>query len=162
PSTPAPLRWLVERCLSKDPGGRFAATSDLARDLAMIRDHLEEAPAGAEGSLRQRRSRTRFALGVAAALALGSVLGAILFRPKPAPFPAFHQISCTDEPIQSARFASAGQPIVYGTLRDGKVALFSTRVGSIESRPLGLEADILALSSIGEMAILLGGPGQPL
>ena len=40
PDLPAPLEWLIERCLSKDPGDRYASTSDLARDLATLRDHL--------------------------------------------------------------------------------------------------------------------------
>src|SRR5512135_1471940 len=43
PQAPAPLRWIVERCLAKTPEGRFGATWDLARDLATVRDHLTEA-----------------------------------------------------------------------------------------------------------------------
>jgi predicted ATPase len=39
---PAPLCWLVERCLDKDPGKRYASTRDLARELAAIRDRLSE------------------------------------------------------------------------------------------------------------------------
>ncbi len=42
PDAPAPLRWIVERCLSKDPGERYASTEDLARDLATLRDRLSE------------------------------------------------------------------------------------------------------------------------
>ena len=38
PRVPAPIRWLVERCLSKDPEDRFGTTKDLARDLADVRD----------------------------------------------------------------------------------------------------------------------------
>lgn len=41
---PAPFFWIVERCLAKDPKGRYASTRDLARDLATIRDHLAGAP----------------------------------------------------------------------------------------------------------------------
>jgi predicted ATPase len=41
---PLPFCWIVERCLSKDPGERYASTRDLARDLAALRDHLLEAP----------------------------------------------------------------------------------------------------------------------
>ncbi len=33
PKTPAPLRWVIERCLSKEPKGRYASTEDLAREL---------------------------------------------------------------------------------------------------------------------------------
>ncbi len=29
PKAPAPLRWIVERCLVKDPDGRYASTEDL-------------------------------------------------------------------------------------------------------------------------------------
>jgi eukaryotic-like serine/threonine-protein kinase len=36
---PVPLRWIVERCLSKDPEDRYASTRDLARDLRSVRDH---------------------------------------------------------------------------------------------------------------------------
>jgi hypothetical protein len=43
PRAPAPLRWIIERCLAKDPDERFGATRDLARDLASIRDHLSDA-----------------------------------------------------------------------------------------------------------------------
>ena len=34
----SPIRPLVERCLAKDPRERYAATEDLARDLATVRE----------------------------------------------------------------------------------------------------------------------------
>ena len=40
--TPPPLRWIVERCLMKDPEERYASTRDLAHDLQNIRDHISE------------------------------------------------------------------------------------------------------------------------
>jgi predicted ATPase/predicted Ser/Thr protein kinase len=43
--TPAPLCWVIERCLSKEPGKRYVSTRDLARELATIRDHFREEPA---------------------------------------------------------------------------------------------------------------------
>ncbi|HET9614413.1 MAG TPA: serine/threonine-protein kinase, partial [Candidatus Limnocylindrales bacterium] len=43
PKVPAPVRWIIERCLAKDPEERFASTKDLTRDLKSIRDHLSEA-----------------------------------------------------------------------------------------------------------------------
>lgn len=45
PSTiaiPFPLRWMIERCLAKDPEDRYASTRDLARDLQSMRDHLSD------------------------------------------------------------------------------------------------------------------------
>jgi Tol biopolymer transport system component len=35
---PEPLAWIIERCLAKDPAGRYASTVDLARDLAALRE----------------------------------------------------------------------------------------------------------------------------
>jgi predicted ATPase len=45
PQAPAPFFWIVERCLAKDPKQRYASTRDLARDLAMVRDRIADAPA---------------------------------------------------------------------------------------------------------------------
>lgn len=41
-TVPAPLRWIVERCMAKEPAARFESTSDLHRDLASLREHLSE------------------------------------------------------------------------------------------------------------------------
>ena len=50
PAVPAPVRWIVERCLAKNVPERYAFTRDLARDLASVREHLGELLVG-------RRSR---------------------------------------------------------------------------------------------------------
>ena len=42
-AVPAPFRWIVERCLQKDPEERYASTRDLARDVRAVREHLSEA-----------------------------------------------------------------------------------------------------------------------
>jgi predicted ATPase/serine/threonine protein kinase len=43
PQIPPPLQWTVKRCLAKKPEDRYASTEDLARDLAIMRDHMGEA-----------------------------------------------------------------------------------------------------------------------
>ena len=46
PEAPAPLCWVVERCLDKRPEQRYASTRDLARDLLAMRDRLSAVPIG--------------------------------------------------------------------------------------------------------------------
>lgn len=59
---PAPLGWVIERCLAKSPEERYASTSDLARDLATIRNRLSDAPAkvSAQAPVNLPAQRTAF------------------------------------------------------------------------------------------------------
>ena len=65
PQVPAPLRWIVERCLEKEPEGRYVSTRDLARELATVRDHVSEASlAGIAPAVGARKGiRVRAAAG---------------------------------------------------------------------------------------------------
>ncbi len=45
---PPPLRWVIERCLAKQPEDRYASTRELARDLKQIRDNLSDFPQASE------------------------------------------------------------------------------------------------------------------
>jgi eukaryotic-like serine/threonine-protein kinase len=40
---PAPLRWIIDRCLQKEVELRYESTRDLFRDLCNVRDHLSDA-----------------------------------------------------------------------------------------------------------------------
>ena len=46
---PPPLRWTIDRCLSKEPSGRYDSTRDLFHELRNLRDHLSEASGTATG-----------------------------------------------------------------------------------------------------------------
>ncbi len=160
---PAPLRWIVERCLAKDPEGRYASTKDLARDLANVRDHLSEASgSGAQAAAETARPRRHgwlapavFALLIGAALAL---LGRALLAGRPSSTLDFQRLTYQRGTIFSARFAADGETVVYGAAWDGRpMEIFSTRIEGHESRSLGLpSADVLSVSSGGEMAVSLG------
>jgi len=163
PNAPAPVRWIVERCLAKDPEERYASTKDLARDLRSVRDHLSETsgagPAVALAPVRFRRSAWLLpaALALVAGAALGIALGRAAANTKPDSSVTFQRLTFQRGAILSARFAPDGQTIVYGASWDGHpVELFSTRPDSLESRSLGLPpADVLSISSAGEMALSL-------
>ena len=163
PKAPAPVRWIVERCLAKDPEERYASTKDLARDLKSLRDHLTETSAsGALEAAEPAKARRRgWMLPAALALAAGVALGLAvrgIGGTKAAPPAEFKQLTFQRGTILTARFAPDGQTIVYRAAWDGRpLELFSTRADSTESRSLGLPpADILSISSTGEMAISLG------
>jgi hypothetical protein len=42
PRVPPPLRWLVERCLSKEPEERYNSSRDMARELKLLRERAGE------------------------------------------------------------------------------------------------------------------------
>jgi TolB-like protein/Tfp pilus assembly protein PilF/predicted Ser/Thr protein kinase len=77
PSVPAPLGWIVERCLAKDPEARYASTKDLARELATLRDHVAETSGSGVRVSRPTGKKTK-ALIAAAAVILAA--GALLLR----------------------------------------------------------------------------------
>ena len=58
PQTPAVLRWILDRCMAKDPEERYASTLDLARDLQSIRDHISELSSVTTLSAVQQPSQT--------------------------------------------------------------------------------------------------------
>jgi serine/threonine protein kinase/Tol biopolymer transport system component len=158
--SPFALRWLIERCLSKEPDDRYASTRDLARDLAMLRDHLAES--GASEPIvpgpRPRRAisllAALLAAGVAGALVSFLLLKASLERK---PEPSYRQLTFRQGTIRSARFSPDGQTVVYAAAWGGQpLEVFAARPGAPESRSLGqLGANELAVSSAGEIALVI-------
>jgi len=67
-SVPAPLQWVIERCLAKEAGGRYDSSRDLYREPKMVHDHLSQVTSPA--APRARRSRRKVAFFAAALLAL--------------------------------------------------------------------------------------------
>jgi Tol biopolymer transport system component len=158
PQTPAPLRWVVERCLAKDPDERYASTRDLARELQTVRDHLSEASLSGEAAAipRPRRSRLTVLLPLLALAGAAALFGAFLLgkREGRTPPPSFRRLTFRAGTIDSARFAPDGQMILYDAAWDkNPLEIFSMRLDGPESRPLGLGAALFSVSSAGEMAV---------
>ena len=160
PEVPPPLRWIVERCLAKDPEERYASTRDLARDLVGARDHISESAETVLPSVEPRRKRHPILLA-AGILAVGIAAGGLAVKtlwigaPKA---PSFHRLTFRNGVIANARFAPDGQTVVYGATWVGEpLRLYLARLDGPESRPFDYPlADLLSISSSGEMAILLG------
>ena len=164
PRVPAPVRWIVERCLAKEPEERFASTKDLARDLRSLRDHLSETSVSVSDSVASgpaRRTVPSWLVPVIALLAGAAlaVAGLKLFSgTRTSASPAPQRLTFRHGSIVAARFAPDGRSVVYSAAWDGKpIALFTTRAESPESRALDLPpASLLSVSSTGDLAVSLG------
>ncbi|HKD18729.1 MAG TPA: protein kinase [Thermoanaerobaculia bacterium] len=163
PKAPAPVRWIVERLLAKDPEERYASTKDLARDLKSIRDHLTEtAVSGAfEPAVPVKARRRGWLLPTALAFLAGAGLALVAAKKLDLIGPPqleFQRLTFRRGVVHEARFAPDGKTVLYGAAWDGEPSgIFSTSRESPESRSLGLpQGSLLAVSKTGELAVSLG------
>ena len=163
-SVPAPLRWTVERLLSKEPAERYDSTRDLYRELKHTREHLSQSsvsgPRAAPGVGQPRwRAWGIAALTALALVTIGVAGDRLLFH---VPEPAFQRLTFRRGIVTSARFAPDGRTVVYAAAWNGQpVELFSLEPGLPESRPLGFQSTgLLGISRSGEMAVSVGNRFQ--
>jgi len=150
---PAALDRIARRCLEKRPEERFESARDVAFALEAVATTVGAPAAADEGRHARRRA------GLFAALLVGLVTGALLLAAlrRPAPVPSYTQLTFRRGAILSARFSRDGQTIVYSAAWHGQPAqVYTTRIGSREERPLGLEGMVLSVSAGDEVAVKLG------
>jgi len=90
PAVPAPVRWIVERCLAKEPASRYGSTRDLGRDLENCRAHLADIGTGVSApvALAGVRPPRRLLIAAIAGVALVAILGVLVARRKGAAPPS--------------------------------------------------------------------------
>jgi len=162
PKVPPPMRWIVDRCLSKEPEARYASTTDLARELKSLRDHLSEATsASVSAGIPAARTRQPPVATIATALLVVAAVAAFLanrltLKAHPAvAAPVFHRLTFGKGTIWGGRFAPDGGTIVYSAAWNGdKPRLFTVREDNLFSAQLALPPAILfGMSSQSELAI---------
>jgi serine/threonine protein kinase len=124
PGLPLLLRWLIERCLAKDPVERYDSTRDLYRELCQVREHLSDA------TTPEKHSRSWVvALGAAAAVATGFLIAAVW--PIPIPEPAQPVPFATESDLQAMpRWSPKGDRMAYVAAVDGVLQVFTKSISS--------------------------------
>ena len=144
-SLPAPFRWIVERCLAKDPEGRYGTTSDLAKELHDLKEHLSEVPSQpiAPAPLHLMRPGRRAVVTLLGVLAVALAIALFAVLPGRRP-PTIATLPWAYEgPSENAPLAQMAPLAVNDRLRTAsslQVTPFST------SRNYGPEEDGLALA----------------
>jgi Tol biopolymer transport system component len=156
-SVPLAARQVVAHCLEKSPDQRFQS----ARDLAFA---LRSLSGGAVGTsvmravldVPQRPWYQRWEiLSLVAAALLGVGLFFVGRFTGRQPITRFHQLSFQRGFVSGARFSSDGRTVAYSAAWGGQpVEVYTSRVESPESRPLGIKnAHVFAVSNSGEIAV---------
>lgn len=134
-TTPAPLRWVIDRLLAKEPAERYESTRDLYRELRQIRDRMSQTGSDAQAIVRadpKRRRRWLLPVAAVAGLAIGAALMLALLPPAP-PDPAgftFTPISRQDATETSPAWAPDGKSLAFITIMHGIGQVFTKTIGA--------------------------------
>ena len=177
PAIPAKLEEVIAKSLEKDRDLRYQTAGEMRGDLKRIKRDLDTSRVRASSSssvsvsaaaipvspsqkIQEPRRLAWWSASAGAVLALlvGIAIGVFLLaRPSQISLPVYHPLSFRRGTVHAARFAPDGKTIIYSAAWEGKpLELFTTRLESPESHELEpAGADVLAVSSAGEMALSL-------
>jgi eukaryotic-like serine/threonine-protein kinase len=141
-NVPAPLRWIIERLLAKEPSERYDSTRDLYRELKLVRDRLSEARTSAPevaSTAKPRIRRTAAMIGIGAAgLALGAVLALALLPQPPNDTSKYKFTPLAREAAleEQPQWSPDGKSIAYSVGVQGLRQIFTKTVGAPEATQL--------------------------
>jgi serine/threonine protein kinase len=159
---PREVERIIGRCLRKDPQRRWQSMADLKVALEDVLEEWDSSKTALGTESNRARPAPRglplfFWLSlIVLAMAVGAYIGAQALS---APQPSFQRLTYRRGDVSEARFSPDAQMVLFSAQWGSEASsVFSMRPGSRESRTLDLpEAKVLAISSAGEMAILMGG-----
>lgn len=133
PKTPAPLRWIIERCLAKDLEERYASTRDLASDLRGVRDHLSDTGASAlsvgTAAVSPRRKWLKPIPWIGVGAVMGAVLAALLLSRPEMRLPTIRALTFSGTDFAPS-VSPDGHTVAYISLRDGSSRIWLKQLES--------------------------------
>jgi len=154
---PGSYKDIVKHCLEKEAENRFQSARDLAFALQTLSG---SGPVTAIPLPKPKLPSARILpWGLAAVLAVATLLLVLAEMRPTAPPPAYQRLTFEAGTVYSARFSPDGRSIVYSAAWNNRpVQLFSTVGNSLLSQPLNLnDANLLAISKTNELAVVLRG-----
>jgi serine/threonine protein kinase len=140
---PPPLRWVIERLLSKEPSDRYDSTRDLFRELRQIREHLSQSTSAVDLAPPVTASRSRRVLLIALAAAIVSLLAGVAVAIRLLPPPAldmsalsFTPLSRQDATERNPTWSPDGKSIAFVASVHGIMQVFTKSLDSTEPAQL--------------------------
>ena len=130
PQAPAPVRWIIERCLAKDHAERYT-DGRFARDLRTIERHLRERStvSGSEAPARPSPwRRGRLPVALAAGIALGAAAAVLLLWPSYQPPSTFRTLTFSGVDA-SPTISPDRRTLAFASARDGTPRIWVKQLG---------------------------------
>jgi eukaryotic-like serine/threonine-protein kinase len=145
-NVPAPLRWIIERLLAKEPAERYDSTRDLYRELRALRDRLSETVSASAIPRVSGERKRRWLPGVGllgAGLALGLIPAALLIDPAPSDLSGykFTPISRDEATERDPVWSPDGKSVAYTADIHGLYQVFTKALGARDAAQLTHAAD---------------------
>jgi Tol biopolymer transport system component/predicted Ser/Thr protein kinase len=142
-SVPAPLRWIIDRLLSKEPSERYDSTRDLHRELRQVRERLSEARTSAaeivSAAGTRKTKHVALPLGIGAAcLLLGAALIFALLPPQQYDVSTykFTPIARDERMEVEPEWSPDGKSLAYMVIIHGIGQIFTKTIGAPDAAKL--------------------------
>jgi serine/threonine protein kinase len=150
---PAPLKWIINRCLSKEPEQRYESTLDLYKDLRNLREHLSEVQSSSElrGPVPVEARDHRWKIPAVVILCtVGAALSGYLLRPVRQNFGNYRFTPFASDAVNPI-WSPDGKAVAYSARMNGTYQIFLRYLNSPlpvqlthekhDTRPLGWSSD---------------------